>query len=62
MQGQGDGPIFGGGFDLAITTNGGSQSYCSLTSYTDTLGRGWETFTGKTNFTTEDYEVWAVAT
>jgi hypothetical protein len=30
------------------------------TKYTDTLGRGAATFTGASNFTLEDYEVWGV--
>ena len=56
------GPVFGGGHDLYISPDG-SSSYTNFPhSYTDTLGRGRETFTGAYKFTLEDYEVWAAAT
>ncbi len=55
------GPVFGGGYDLYISTDGRS-SYTNFSSYTDTLGRGNATFTGASGFTLEDYEVWAAAT
>ena len=55
------GPVFGGGYDLYISTDGRS-SYTNFSSYTDTLGRGVATFTGASGFTLEDYEVWAAAT
>ena len=55
------GPLFGGGHDLLITSDG-SSSYIEFSSYTDTLGRGNATFTGAKHFTPEDYEVWAAAT
>ncbi len=63
MQGySGYGPLFGGGNDLCIKSDG-SSSYTNFpSSYTDTLGRGRETFTGAYYFTLEDYEVWAAAT
>jgi hypothetical protein len=50
------------GNDFRIHSGGDSaQSYTNFpTHYTDTLGRGNATFTGAEDFTTEDYEVWAV--
>ena len=56
------GPIFGGGHDLYISSDGRSSYTDFPSSYTDTLGRGNATFTGAYNFTPEDYEVWAAAT
>ena len=59
------GPTFGGGHDLRITSDGSSSATGFPYSYTDTLGRGHETFTvltGAFSFTLEDYEVWAAAT
>ena len=56
------GPLFGGGFDLCITSDGSLCSTRFPRSYTDTLGRGAATFTGAQHFTPEDYEVWAAAT
>ncbi len=61
----GYGPYFGAGADLYISTDGSSTTTGNTrfpTSYTDTLGRGHATFTGASNFTLEDYEVWAAAT
>jgi hypothetical protein len=64
------GPTFGDGHDLLITSDG-RLSYTSIpNSYTDTLGRGQATFTtgaqvfhaGIQVFNAEDYEVWAAAT
>jgi hypothetical protein len=55
------GPLFGGGHDFYITSDGNS-SHTIFSSYTDTLGRGNATFTGAKIFTPEDYEVWAAAT
>ncbi len=56
------GPAFGYYHDLVI--HGGGDTGGSRTSfpcsYTDTLGRGNATFTGASDFTPEDYEVWAV--
>jgi hypothetical protein len=56
------GPTFGGGHDLVLHHGGDTaQSYANFPkSYTDTLGRGYATFTGANTFTPEDYEVWAV--
>ena len=56
------GPTFGGGYDLYITSDGSGSATNFPYSYTDTLGRGWATFTGARFFTAEDYEVWAAAT
>ena len=61
----GYGPLFGGGNDLQISTDGSSNTSGNTgfpTYYTDTLGRGNATFTGAKDFTPEDYEVWAAAT
>ena len=58
---SGYGPSFGYGNDLYISSHG-SSSTSFPHSYTDTLGRGRETFTGARDFTLEDYEVWAAAT
>ena len=60
--GPGYGPLFGGGNDLRITSDGRSSYTNFPNSYTDTLGRGKATFTGAKDFTPEDYEVWAAAT
>jgi len=56
------GPTFGNGFDLCIHLDGDDGQSCTSfpSRYTDTLGRGAATFTGDSNFTAEDYEVWAV--
>ena len=56
------GPTFGGGHDFCIFEGGdGARSYTNFSySYADTLGRGNATFTGARDFTSEDYEVWAV--
>ncbi len=63
MFGRSDyGPSFGGGCDLYISSDGSSSKTNFPYSYTDTLGRGHETFTGAQDFTLEDYEVWAAAT
>ena len=63
MSGESDyGPIFGGGYDLFITSDESSSRTNFPFSYTDTLGRGNATFTGACVFTPEDYEVWAAAT
>ena len=59
---SGYGPIFGGGHDLYISSDGRSSYAGFPNSYTDTLGRGNATFTGAQYFTLEDYEVWAAAT
>ena len=59
---SGHGPVFGGGFDLYISSDGSLSHTAFPNSYTDTLGRGKATFTGAYNFTPEDYEVWAAAT
>ena len=59
---SGNGPIFGSGNDLYISSDGSSSYTAFPYSYTDTLGRGNETFTGAQGFTPEDYEVWAAAT
>ena len=56
------GPVFGGGNDLSITSDGRLSCTDFPNSYTDTLGRGNATFTGAKDFTPEDYEVWAAAT
>ncbi len=56
------GPLFGGGHDLYITSDGSSSGTAFPYSYTDTLGRGHATFTGAIYYTLEDYEVWAAAT
>ncbi len=62
MQGYSDyGPVFGAN-DLVISSDGSSSYTGFPTSYTDTLGRDRETFTGAYYFTPEDYEVWAAAT
>ena len=57
-----NGPLFGGGHDIYISSDGSSSYTAFPHSYTDTLGRGNATFTGALNFTAEDYEVWAAAT
>ena len=62
MCGGSAGPVFGGGHDLLITSDGSSSGTGFPHSYTDTLGRGNATFTGSPFFTAEDYEVWAAAT
>ncbi len=56
------GPTFGAGLDLCLHENGDTaRSYTNFPrSYTDTLGRANATFTGASDFTPEDYEVWAV--
>ncbi len=60
--GSARGPIFGGGQDLYISSDGSSSHTVFPFVYTDTLGRGSATFTGASEFTAEDYEVWAAAT
>ena len=57
---SGHGPLFGGGFDLRITSDGSLSGTNFPSSYTDTLGRGNATFTGALEFALEDYEVWEV--
>jgi TLD len=59
---SGSGPSFGGGGDIGIFPGSDAgQSYTGFPHrYADTLGRGNATFTGASNFTPEDYEVWAV--
>ena len=47
--------------DIRIHPGDGGQCASYFGShYTDTLGRGVATFTGASNFTLEDYEVWGV--
>jgi hypothetical protein len=54
----GYGPTFGGGHDLHIANNH-SGSYSGLgNSYTDTTGKGANTFTGASSFTPVEVEVW----
>ena len=55
------GPTFGGGFCLYLFGNGG-KPYTSFpsTSYVDTTGRGYATFTGEYYFEIDEVEVWKV--
>jgi hypothetical protein len=62
QRGSTEGPIFGSGSDLYISSDRRSAFTAFPSSYTDTLGRGEATFTGARDFTFEDYEVWAAAT
>ena len=61
----GYGPVFGGGYDLAISsnanTNTSSQSYLGST-YERPPGRQVTFFTGSANFTVTDYEVFGLHT
>ena len=60
---KGYGPVFGGGFDLRISgnanTNTGSTSYLGF-SYQCPPGQQSTFFTGGTNFTVTDYEVFGL--
>ena len=57
------GPYFYGGGNclLLCSSNNPAKSYAQPTpGYPDTTGLGAALFTGAVQFTTEDYEVWAV--
>ncbi len=61
---MGIGPTFGGGYDLYLASgsNLNNTSYISFpSSYIDTTGRGYATFTGAENFTAADIEVFKLA-
>jgi len=61
---SGYGPTFGGGYDFNICSNSNSvnSSYTNFHyTYTDTTGRGNNTFTGSRNFMTTDIEVFKLA-
>jgi len=57
------GPTFGNGFDMNVfsDSNLSSRSYFNFPyTYEDSTGRGFSTFTGSSNFQTEEIEVFAV--
>jgi hypothetical protein len=56
------GPVFGNGYDIKIDNNSNEKNgnYIHFTSYTDTTGRGDNTFTGYQHFTTNELEVFSV--
>ena len=61
---SGYGPSFGGGHDVHISSNSNSNnsSYTNFPyTYTDTTGKGHNTFTGSKNFMTSDVEVFKLA-
>jgi hypothetical protein len=56
------GPTFGAGHDIYVADNSQNNlsSYTKFHSYTDTTGKGIDTFTGAQNFATTDIEVFAI--
>jgi len=58
---QSFGPIFGAGYDIIVDyTYQNNRNYTHFTSYTDTTGKGDNTFTGARYFTTTEIEVFSV--